>query len=66
MGCLLYGTIRDVDTGLVYRAWLRLTSPRRTVIHDVLFPMQIQSWDEWEARGPWYEEQLDYYELPAN
>ena len=43
MSFLLYGTIRDLDTGLIYRGWLRLTSAQRTVVHDVLYPMFIQS-----------------------
>lgn len=64
---LLYGTIRDVDTGIIYRTWLRLTSARHIVLQDSLYPMRIKSWDEWEARGPWYEDSLlRYYELPAN
>jgi multidrug transporter EmrE-like cation transporter len=64
---LLYGTIRDLDIGLVYRVWLRLTTAPRTVVHDLLYPMHIQSWAEWEARGTWYEgSPLHYYELPAN
>jgi hypothetical protein len=67
MSFLLYGTIRDLDTGLIYRGWLRLTSAQRTVVHDVLYPMFIKSWAEWEARGPWYAgDLLHYYELPAN
>lgn len=43
MSFLLYGTIRELDTGIIYREWLRLTSAQRTVIHDVLYPMFIQS-----------------------
>jgi hypothetical protein len=67
MSFLLYGTIRDLDTGLIYRVWLRLTSAPQTVVHDALYPMFIQSWAEWEARGPWYiGDHMRCYELPAN
>jgi hypothetical protein len=67
MSFLLYGTIRDLDTGLIYRGWLRLTTVVNTVIHDVLYPARTQSGADWEARGPWYESApLHYYELPAN
>jgi hypothetical protein len=67
MHFLLYGTIRELDTGLIYRVWLRLTTAPETVVHDILYPMFIQSWAEWEARGPWYTgDQLFHYELPAN
>lgn len=43
MSFLLYGTIRELDTGLIYRVWLRLTSAPQTVVHDILYPMFIQS-----------------------
>lgn len=43
LGVLLYGTIRDLDTGLIYRVWLRLTTAPRTVIYDTLYPMNVAS-----------------------
>lgn len=42
MSFLLYGTIRDLDTGLIYCVWLRLTSPYRTVVRDILYPARVQ------------------------
>ena len=42
MSVMLYSTIRDLDTGLVYRMWLRLTTPYRTVVCDILYPPQGQ------------------------
>lgn len=67
LSVLLYGTIRDPDTGLIYRVWLRMTAPTRTVIYDSLYPIRVTPWGEWELRGTWYEDvHWRCYELPAN